>query len=248
VAAAAGVDRLAVALERVLAPTAARPHLLVRLQVTVGAELLKASELVKAVNGGGLSPEPEAGGDAGSHGQPGSPTISSSGSESIASLDEEFDDYVDGGGAVGQQASTRAFDAAAAAEEAHCAQRREERRRQLVSILGGDAIVALLGVPDPALCSGEVQDVTPACAGASEAARAQQDAVNRGDVAVGPQEDRRLALVSTCQQPGHYHLFAGACHFQQNCLPPGAAPVSLAASVDVPVPFPGHPSRRQLPA
>lgn len=199
-AAAAGVDELAVTLERVLAPTAARPHLLVRLQVTVGPELLKASDLVKAVNGGGLRPEAEPEGCAG--GLPGSPVISSTGSESIASMDDDFEGAVGSEGSDGQDRGPSDVAAAAQGEqEAQRAQRREKRRRQLVRLAGGDAIVALLGVPDPALCSGEVQDVTPACAGASEAERAQQQAVNCSDVAVAPHEDRRLALVSLRRPP-----------------------------------------------
>ena len=65
-------------------------------------------------------------------------------------------------------------------------------------LLGGAPLAAVLGQPDPRHCSAELEDITPACAGASEAERAQLEAVQLGDAEVAPEQDRRLAAVSAC--------------------------------------------------
>ena len=147
VAAAAGVDPLKVSIERVLAPTAARRHLAVLMHVQVGADLLKASSLAKAVDGG-----------------------SASSSQPQQQRGEE--QALEGASSVAGQ------------------------QQAIAALLGGEPLAAMLGQPDPRQCSAEIEDITPACAGASEAERAQQEAVHRGEAEVTPEEDRRLAAVS----------------------------------------------------
>ena len=140
-AAAAGVDPLKVSIERVLAPTAARQHLAVLMHVQVGADLLKASSLAKAVNGGSISSsQPE------------------------------------------QQPPEGSAES--------------KQQQELAVLLGGAPLAAVLGQPDPRQCSAEIEDITPARAGAAE--RAQQEAVQIGDAEVTPEQDRRLAAVSAC--------------------------------------------------
>lgn len=155
VAAAAGADPLGVTIERIAAPNAARgqPHLVVHMAVLVGADLLKAAGLAKAVTGRS--------------------TGSNGGSSS--------------GAAEGSEGSPT--DAAAAEGAA------PPSPEQLAAALGGEPLVAALGLPDPAHCAAVIEDVTPACA-ASEAERAQQEAINRGEVGVDAKDERRLAHVS----------------------------------------------------
>lgn len=174
VAAAAGVDPLAVTIERISAPNAARgqPHLIVHMAALVGADLLKAAGLAKAVSGSST-------GSAGSQSQTGGSGSGGSGSdESKAAAGEPAP-------ADDAAASTAAAEAAAAPPSAE----------QLAEALGGQPLVAALGLPDPAHCAAQIEDVTPACA-VSEAERAQQDAINRGDAGVAAKDDRRLAHVS----------------------------------------------------
>eukprot|EP00887_Chlorella_sp_A99_P005264 scaffold1.g5264.t1 len=116
-AAAAGVATAAVALDRVLPPARGRPYLGVEAVVQVGGELLKGSDLVRAVG------DPE----------------------------------------------------------------------RIQAALGGAPLVELLGPPDPALCSAELEDTTPACA-QSAADRAAAAVANEEGGAVAPEEERRLAL------------------------------------------------------
>lgn len=169
VAAAGGVDALGVTIERIAAPNAARgqPHLIVHMAVLVGPDLLKAASLAKAVTGS-------------STGSTGSSSGSGAGGDSSG---------VSGGGSKGSREPAPAD--AATAETAAALPTAE----QLAEALGGQPLVAALGLPDPAHCTAEIEDITPACA-ASEAERAQQEAINRGDANVAPKDDRRLAHVS----------------------------------------------------
>ncbi|KAL4859604.1 Serine/threonine-protein phosphatase T [Chlorella vulgaris] len=194
VAAAVGVDPLAVSIERVLAPTAARPHLVVLMHVTVGSDVLKASQLVKAVSCSG-GPEDDAA-DCGSE--------ASGDSGSVASMEEE-DDGPETPQPGGMEAATSSPHQLPEAALSARNQQQAEKRRQLAALhqqqaaelselLGGQQLTALLGMPELRLCSGEVADITPACAGASEAERAQQEAINRGGAEVAPEQDRRLAV------------------------------------------------------
>ena len=180
-AAAAGVSPLAVSIERVLAPTAARPHLEVLVHVQMGADLLAANELVKAV-GGAAGPDGSA-----------SPTSSCR----VASNEEESDME-----AVEPEGAAQA--PAPAEQEREREEERELRRRRLAALLGGEQVTAALGLPDPRLCGGEITDVTPACAGANEAERAQQEALNRADAEVAPEQERRLVVVSCVQRQQHF--------------------------------------------
>ena len=178
VAVAAGVDVSGVSIDRIAAPNAARgqPHLAVHLGVLVGPDLLKAAGLARAITGrssGG------SGGTAGG-GASGSTAQQVAGSEPLA---------VDEAAAEAQAAA-----AAGAAAEVLAAPPSPE---QLSELLGGEPLMAALGLPDPAQCAAEIEDVTPACA-VSEAERAQQAAVDRGEEGVQPQQDRRLAHVSGC--------------------------------------------------
>ncbi len=172
VAAAGGVDALGVTIERIAAPNAARgqPHLIVHMAVLVGPDLLKAASLAKAVTGSST----------GSTGSSGSSSGSGAGGDSSG---------VSGGGSKGSREPAPAD--AATAETAAALPTAE----QLAEALGGQPLVAALGLPDPAHCTAEIEDITPACA-ASEAERAQQEAINRGDANVAPKDDRRLAHVS----------------------------------------------------
>jgi hypothetical protein len=195
VAAAVGVDPLAVSLERVLAPTAARPHLVVLMHVTVGSDVLKASQLVKAVSCSGGAEDDAA--DCGSE--------ASGDSGSVASMEEQ-DEGPETPQPGGMEAATSSPHQLPEAALSARQQQQAEKRRQLVALhqqqaaelselLGGQQLTALLGMPELRLCSGEVADITPACAGASEAERAQQEAINRGGAEVAPQQERRLAVV-----------------------------------------------------
>lgn len=97
-----------------------------------------------------------------------------------------------GAGGGGGQAEAEAGEQLAGQQQE---EQQAEGGQQLLALLGGKALVAALGLPDPRQCSAEIEDVTPACA-SSDAERAQQDAVNRGAEEVAPEQDRRLAAVS----------------------------------------------------
>lgn len=143
-AAAAGVDPRRVTIERIAAPSAARgqPWLEVQLHVAVGGELLKASDLAKALAAAQAAATPPA--------------------------------------AEQLQAEAAASGAAPTAAAGSSAE-------QMAALLGGEALVAALGLPDPAACAWEIEDVTPACARGSQAEGA------RGELP--PEQDRRLAHV-----------------------------------------------------
>jgi hypothetical protein len=116
---------------------------------------------------------------------------------SVASLsDDEADEAPPAGtGKAAAQGSGGASPqpAAAAAVEQRRA-KEQELGRQLMASIGCEGLITALGLPDPLLCRGEVEDVTPACAGASEAERAQQEAINRGDVQPEAAQDRRIVV------------------------------------------------------
>lgn len=195
-AAAAGVEIAAVSIDRIAAPNAARgqPHLVVHLAVLVGPDLLKAAGLAKAVTGR----------ITGSSGR------SAGGASGGASGSAEQREAGEGASPGGKAAAEGAAEGAAAAADAQAAAPTPE---QLAQLLGGEPLVAALGLPDPARCAAQIEDVTPACA-VSEAERAQQAAVDRGETGMGAAQDRRLAHVSGCHRrpaSGVAYALAAAC-------------------------------------
>ena len=96
-----------------------------------------------------------------------------------------------------------------AGDETVNAVRRTDQARHVATLVQAkldadpNALVAVLGLPDPQHCSADIEDVTPGCCAggdASMAEQAEQDAMNRGE-AVAPEKDRRLAVVSGREPP-----------------------------------------------
>ena len=175
-AAAAGVEGGDVMIERVMAPIAARPALRVVVSVKVGSDLLKASRLAKAVGGSGDG----CGGGGGEQQQ----------------QQQHADQQPQGPDTPPAEPRQQQQDAQMQDAESslNSQQQAKQRQQELLSVLGGEALVARLGQPDASACIAEIEDVTPACA-ASEAERAEQEAINKGEVEVPAHKDRRLAVV-----------------------------------------------------
>ncbi|PSC67238.1 Tetratricopeptide repeat 28 [Micractinium conductrix] len=174
-AAAAGVEGGDVMIERVMAPIAARPALRVVVSVKVGSDLLKASRLAKAVGGSGDG----CGGGGGEQQQ----------------QQQHADQQPQGPDTPPAEPRQQQQDAQMQDAESslNSQQQAKQRQQELLSVLGGEALVARLGQPDASACIAEIEDVTPACA-ASEAERAEQEAINKGEVEVPAHKDRRLAV------------------------------------------------------
>ncbi|KAL4437013.1 hypothetical protein ABPG75_004152 [Micractinium tetrahymenae] len=208
IATTAGVSQQAVTIERVMAPTAARPHLGLLIHVKVGSDLLGASRLAKAVFGQGeeqqeaqqaqpaqQAQQADQGQQADQEQQTGEAASLQPGQQGDSQAGQQLP--APAGPATPPQAETPQSAAQRSAQQAqqggHSQAALEQRQGQLAALLGGEELVSLLGQPDAALCSAEVEDVTPACA-ASEAERAEQEAINRGEKEIAPEQDRRLAV------------------------------------------------------
>lgn len=202
-AAAAGVSQKAVSIERVVAPTAARPHLGLLIHVKVGSDLLLASRLAKAAGGGGdvaqqaqQAQQEQQTGEAAPVPQP----------QQAASQQQQ----APAGPATPPLAEAQYSTAAPRSTQQAGQAAAPQGEAQPAALLGGHELLSLLGQPDAALCSAEVEDVTPACA-VSEAERAEQDAINRGDAEPGPGQDRRLAVVRRFRGLGCWASAACSC-------------------------------------
>lgn len=200
-AAAAGVPQRAVAIERVSAPTAARPYLGLLIHVKVGSDLLGASRLARAVNGEeGKQMESQRTQQA-QQAQQAAGDQQAGETLSMLPGQQGRSQQVQQQGAPGPATPPLAESQQSTAAPLGTQQAQQgasagllERQEQIAAVLGGKQLVSLLGQPDAALCSAEVEDVTPACA-ASEAERAEQEAINSGEKEPTPEQDRRLALV-----------------------------------------------------
>jgi len=161
------------------------------MHVKVGADLLKAAALVKAVGGGSAGQQQQQGSQ--------TPAAPPTPQQQDQQQDQQQEQQQE------QQAEQppqqqQAYQATAGPQPSEASQPPdteppEQRQQQLEAALGGEQLTALLGHPDATLCHAEIEDVTPACAGGSEAEQAEQDAINRGDKEVPAHKERRLALV-----------------------------------------------------